>query len=125
MSKNKTLKEEVLISENEQVSESEQVKDAVVVTDESLSKPAKEDKKKTKDKKEKPKKKDKKPKEKKMRRRVKETVSELKKVTWPSFGEVCKKTGIVLSVVVLFGLIVFGLDVGLGALFGLLTGRGA
>lgn len=44
-----------------------------------------------------------KPKEKKKRGRVfKETFSELKKVTWPSFGTVVKQTGIVLGVVVLF-----------------------
>lgn len=41
-----------------------------------------------------------KPKEKKQRGKAfKETFSELKKVTWPSFGEVVKQTGIVLAVV--------------------------
>ena len=54
-------------------------------------------------------------------KKTKETASELKKVTWPSFGEVCKKTSIVLSVVVIFGLVLFGLDVALYYLFGLLT----
>ena len=43
--------------------------------------------------------KDKKPKK---RGRIKETFSELKKVTWPSFATVAKQTGIVLAVVVAF-----------------------
>lgn len=121
MSKKKNLQEEVLISETEET------KDAVVVTDESVSKPAKEKaaKKEKQDKNDKVKggkaKKEKKPKEKKLAKKARETVSELKKVTWPSFGEVCKKTGIVLAVVVIFGLVLFGLDALLGYLFGLLT----
>ena len=62
------------------------------------------------------------PKEKgKLKRKAKETVSEIKKVTWPSFGEVCKKTGVVLVVVLVFALIIFGIDTGLGALMGLLV----
>ena len=44
------------------------------------------------------------------RSRAKETVSELKKVTWPSFGTVVKNTGMVLAVVLIFGLVVFGID---------------
>lgn len=59
-------------------------------------------------------------KEKVKKRRIKETVSELKKVTWPKFSEVAKKTGIVLAVVIIFGVILLGMDYGLGALFGLL-----
>lgn len=123
MSKKKNLKEEVLISENK-----ENV-DAVVVTDDSVVAPAKEEKvskaskqeAKSKDDKSK-KQKDKKPKEKgKLKRKTRETISELKKVTWPSFGDVCKKTGVVLAVVVVFGLVLFGLDTLLGYLFGLLT----
>ena len=46
-----------------------------------------------------------KPKEKK-RGRIRGTIDELKKVSWPSFGQVVKQTGIVLAVVVVF------LDVG-------------
>ncbi len=122
--KNKNLQEEVLISQTEEE------KDAVVVTDEGDSvlpaksgkKQDKENKKEAKDNKKDGKvKKEKKPKEKKFRKKVRETASELKKVTWPSFGEVCKKTSIVLSVVVIFGLVLFGLDVALYYLFGLLT----
>ena len=36
--------------------------------------------------------------------------SELKKVTWPKFKEVVKQTGIVLVVVIVFALVLFGLD---------------
>ena len=127
MSKKKNLEQEVLISETEETT------DAVVVIDESEVKPAKEEEKVSKNSKQENKskddkfknKKDKKPKEKgKFKRKARETMSELKKVTWPSFGEVCKKTGIVLSVVVVFGLVLFGLDALLGFLFGLLTKGG-
>ena len=44
------------------------------------------------------------------RSKVKETVSELKKVTWPSFGKTMKQTGMVISVVVLFMLVTLGID---------------
>lgn len=56
----------------------------------------------------------------KLKRKAKETISELKKVTWPSFGEVCKKTGVVLAVVLIFAVVIFGMDYGLGALVNLL-----
>ncbi len=36
--------------------------------------------------------------------------SELKKVSWPTFKEVMKNTGIVLLVVLFFGVIIFGFD---------------
>lgn len=36
--------------------------------------------------------------------------SELKKVSWPSFKTVLKNTGIVLLVVLFFGVIIFGFD---------------
>ncbi len=44
------------------------------------------------------------------RSRTKETVSELKKVSWPNFATVLKNTGMVLAVVLIFGLIIFGID---------------
>lgn len=44
------------------------------------------------------------------RSRTKETMSELKKVSWPSFGKTMKQTGMVISVVVLFMLVVLGFD---------------
>ncbi len=53
-------------------------------------------------------------------RKVKETASELKKVTWPSFGEVCKKTGIVIAFVLIFGLFLYGVNYLLGGLVNLL-----
>lgn len=52
--------------------------------------------------------KDKKPN--KIAKSLKETSSELKKVTWPKFGTVVKQTGVVLLVTALFLLVVFGID---------------
>lgn len=43
-------------------------------------------------------------------RRMKETGSELKKVTWPTFPKVVKQTGVVLAIVIFFGLILFAFD---------------
>lgn len=54
-------------------------------------------------------------------KRIKETTSELKKVTWPSFGTVVKKTGVVLAVVLIFAIVLFGIDRLLSWLFELLT----
>lgn len=54
-------------------------------------------------------------------KRIKETTSELKKVTWPSFGTVVKKTGVVLAVVLIFAVVLFGIDRLLSWLFELLT----
>ena len=42
--------------------------------------------------------------------KVKETVSELKKVSWPSFGSVVKKTLVVLGMVIFFTLVLFAID---------------
>ena len=44
----------------------------------------------------------------------KATALELKKVTWPKFGEVVKKTGIVLGVVFFFFIALFIMDLVLG-----------
>ena len=66
-------------------------------------------------------KKEKKPKENKLGKKTREMTSELKKVTWPSFGEVAKKTGIVLAFVAIFAVLVFGIDALLGFLFNLLA----
>ncbi len=54
-------------------------------------------------------------------KRIKETTSELKKVTWPTFGTVVKKTGVVLAVVLIFAVVLFGIDRLLSWLFELLT----
>ena len=57
----------------------------------------------------------------KVGKRIKETASELKKVSWPSFGSVIKKTGVVLAVVLIFAVVLFGVDRLLAWLFDLLT----
>ena len=54
-------------------------------------------------------------------KKTRETMSELKKVTWPTFGEVVKKTGIVIAFVVLFGLFFYGVNALLGWLVTLLV----
>lgn len=54
--------------------------------------------------------------------KTKETFAELKKVSWPSFGKVVKNTAIVLSVVLIFGLALCGIDYLLILLHGLLVG---
>lgn len=53
--------------------------------------------------------------------KVKETVSELKKVTWPSFSKVVKQTAVVLSVTLIFLLVVIGIDQLLFLLYNLIT----
>jgi len=58
---------------------------------------------------------------KKFGRRTKETFSELKKVSWPTFKEVVKKTGVVIAVVLFFALILFGVDRLFSWLYGLFT----
>ena len=52
----------------------------------------------------------------------KELYSELKKVSWPSFGKVVKTTGVVLLVVAVCTLVLFGADRLFFWLFGLLMG---
>lgn len=52
--------------------------------------------------------------------KVKETVSELKKVSWPTFAKVVKNTLLVLGIVLIFTVVLFGIDFGLSKLFGLL-----
>lgn len=46
----------------------------------------------------------------KIKAALKDTRAELKKVTWPKFKEVVKQTGIVLVVVLVFAVVLFGLD---------------
>ena len=53
--------------------------------------------------------------------KIKETFSELKRVTWPKFTTVLKTTGVVLVIVAAFLVIVTGVDLGLMKLLGLLT----
>lgn len=56
------------------------------------------------------------------RNRVKETFSELKKVTWPTFGKAMAQTGMVLGIVAIFAVLVFGVDALLSWLFSLING---
>ena len=60
-----------------------------------------------------------------MGRKLKEVFSELKKVTWPTFGKVVKATGVVLVVVVIFLVIFRALNYGLGELLKLITSLGS
>lgn len=64
------------------------------------------------------KKKEKKPS--KVKKALKDTANELKKVTWPKFGQVVKQTGIVLVVVLIVSLVLFGFDRLCALLYGLL-----
>ena len=54
-------------------------------------------------------------------RKVKEIFSELKKVTWPSFGKVVKTTSVVLVLVAAFLVVFTGMNTGLGALLQLVS----
>ena len=53
--------------------------------------------------------------------KIKDVFSELKKVSWPSFGKVVKQTGVVLVVVLVFLVVIFGFDFGLQALLKLIS----
>ena len=110
--------EEVVIEEAEKAETVEEKKDAKSEkSDKTAEKSKVEEKKKQKDKNKKGKKKENK---KGLVKKTKETASELKKVTWPTFGDVVKKTGIVIAFVVIFGLLIFGVDTLLAFLSGLL-----
>jgi preprotein translocase subunit SecE len=45
--------------------------------------------------------------------KIKDVFSELKKVSWPTFGKVVKQTGIVLVVVLIFLVVITAFDSGL------------
>lgn len=53
--------------------------------------------------------------------KIKEVFSELKRVTWPSFGTVVKTTGVVLVIVAAFLVVVTGVDSLLGLLLKLIS----
>lgn len=59
-----------------------------------------------------------------MGRKIKEVFSELKRVSWPSFGKVVKATCVVLVVVLIFTVVVTGINFGLQKLLELLTNVG-
>ena len=106
-------KEEV--AETQVVEQKAEVVEAIETKQPKASKPAKEDKSKDK------KKKQSKASEPKKRSRIKETFSELKKVTWPSFGKAMKQTGMVLAIVLVFGVLVLGIDLLIGFIINLLS----
>ena len=54
-------------------------------------------------------------------KKLKESASELKKVSWPSFGKTVKQTGVVIAVVVICTLVLFGIDRLLSLLYKVLT----
>ncbi|MCL2851360.1 MAG: preprotein translocase subunit SecE [Firmicutes bacterium] len=58
-------------------------------------------------------------------RLTRETFGELKKVRWPTLAKTIAQTGVVLGVVIIFSLIIFAMDRGLGELYGLLIGGAA
>ena len=58
-------------------------------------------------------------------KKFKETFSELKRVTWPSFPKVVKSTCVVLVVVLVFTVLVTGINYGLQALLDVITGIGS
>ncbi|MEG1612562.1 MAG: preprotein translocase subunit SecE [Clostridia bacterium] len=53
----------------------------------------------------------------------KEMISELKKVTWPKWKTVVTSTTVVIVVVLFFLVVLTAMDLGLGALLKLLTGK--
>ena len=57
-----------------------------------------------------------------MGRKIKEVFSELKKVTWPTFGKVMKATGTVILIVVLFLIVIPAVNYGLSELLQRITG---
>ena len=60
-----------------------------------------------------------------MGRKLKETFSELKRVTWPTWGKALKATGVVLVIVLIFTVAVTLVNVGFTELLRLLTEAGA
>ena len=60
-----------------------------------------------------------------MGRKLKETFSELKRVTWPTFGKTLKSTGVVLVIVLIFLVVVTAINYGLLALLELMVNVGA
>lgn len=107
MANNKEVSQEVKVEETRPVSAENET--ATEVKQEVKTKESKADVKKAEEKSKKQKKsKEKKPS--KVAKSLKETSSELKKVTWPKFGTVVKQTGVVLLVTAVFLLVVFGID---------------
>ena len=53
--------------------------------------------------------------------KIKETFSELKRVTWPKLPTVLKTTGVVLVIVTAFLVVITGVELGLKELLGLIS----
>ena len=56
--------------------------------------------------------------------KIRDTFSEIKRVTWPNFPKVVKKTGVVLVVVLAFLVVITAFDSGLLELLKLVAPRG-
>ncbi len=56
-----------------------------------------------------------------MGKKIKETFSELKRVTWPTFPKVVKATCVVLVVVVIFTVVITAINYGLQELLNVVT----
>lgn len=97
-------------------SEKNSTKEEKVLTKQELKEQKKQEKLKAQKAKEKKEKKEKKG---GLFRKLKEAWSELKKVTWPTFATVVKKTGVVILVVLIFTVVIFGIDYLLGLLYNL------
>ena len=59
-----------------------------------------------------------------MGRKIKETFMELKRVTWPTLPQALKATGVVLVIVLIFLVVVTGVNFGFSKLLELLSGLG-
>lgn len=59
-----------------------------------------------------------------MGRKLKETFSELKRVSWPTFGKALKATGVVLAIVLVFTIVVTGVNYGFSELLKFITSWG-
>lgn len=55
-------------------------------------------------------------------KKLKEIFSELKKVSWPTFGKTCRQTLVVITVVLICTLVLFGIDRLLSLVYNLLIG---
>lgn len=106
MANNEEISQEVKVEETRPVSAENETTTEVKAEKVEKTKEVATKAEKSKDKKKKAK--DKKPS--KLAKKFKETSSELKKVTWPKFTTVLKQTGVVLTVVAAFLLVIFGID---------------
>ena len=60
-----------------------------------------------------------------MGRKIKETFSELKRVTWPTLPQALKSTSVVIVIVLIFLIVITAINFGLSELLQLLTNLGA